>query len=63
MYKDAGVTEEFLFIQSSNVVKEKYWQLFGLFNRVNEEVFKQVSHLYKIKIETEAQQQEERTAA
>ena len=33
-YDDAGVSEEFLFIQASNMFKEKFWQFFGLFSRV-----------------------------
>ena len=35
-YIDAGVTEEFLFIETTNLFKEKFWQFFGLFKRVAE---------------------------
>merc|ERR1712178_620069 len=33
-YKDAGVTEDFLFIETTNLFKEKFWQFFGMFDRL-----------------------------
>lgn len=33
-YEDAGVTEDFLFKEATNMFKEKYWQFFGLLTRV-----------------------------
>ena len=35
-YEDAGVTEDFLFKEATNMFKEKYWQFFGLLTRVTE---------------------------
>ena len=35
-YEDAGVSEMYLFTASSNLFKEKYWQLYGIFSRVTE---------------------------
>ena len=35
-YIDAGVTETFLFVETTNLFKEKFWQFFGLFDRVEE---------------------------
>ena len=36
-YNVAGVTEDFLFKESTNMFKEKYWQFFGLVTRVTKE--------------------------
>merc|ERR1712178_460552 len=36
-YNNAGVTEDYLFKQSTSIFKEKYWQFFGLFSRITEE--------------------------
>ena len=36
-YEDAGVTEDFLFKEATNMFKEKYWQFFGLITRTTEE--------------------------
>ena len=33
-YEDAGVTEDFLFKEGTNMFKEKYWEFFGLISRV-----------------------------
>jgi hypothetical protein len=33
-YADAGVTEDFLFKEATNMFKEKYWQFFGILTRV-----------------------------
>ena len=35
-YDDGGVTEDFLFVETTNLFKEKFWQFFGLFDRVEE---------------------------
>jgi hypothetical protein len=35
-YEDAGVTEDFLFKEATNMFKEKYWQFFGLLTRTTE---------------------------
>ena len=34
-YANAGVTEDYLFKQSTSIFKEKYWMFFGLFQRVS----------------------------
>ena len=34
-YQAGGVTEDYLFKQSTNMFKEKYWEFFGLFTRVS----------------------------
>ena len=36
-YDDAGVTEDFLVKEDTNMFKEKYWQFFGLQTRVTKE--------------------------
>ena len=36
-YQNAGVTEDYLFKQSTEIFKEKYWMFFGLFQRVKQE--------------------------
>lgn len=35
-YKDAGVTEDFLFKEATDFFKERYWQFFGLVVRVTQ---------------------------
>ena len=35
-YEDAGVSEDFLFKEATNMFKEKYWQFFGLLTRITE---------------------------
>ena len=35
VYDDAGVTEDYLFRQSSNMFKEHFWKFFGMFSRLN----------------------------
>ena len=35
-YMDAGVTEEFIFLETTNLFKEKFWQFFGMFDRVSQ---------------------------
>ena len=35
-YGDAGVTEDYLFKQSTNMWKERFWQFFGIFHRVSD---------------------------
>jgi hypothetical protein len=36
-YEDAGVTEDFLFKESTNMFKERYWQFFGLLTRLTKD--------------------------
>jgi len=33
-YQDAGVTEDYLFKEGTDFFKERYWQFFGLIQRV-----------------------------
>ena len=35
-YIDAGITEDFLFVETTNLFKEKFWQFFGMFERVSQ---------------------------
>ena len=35
-YGDAGVTEDYLFKQSTNMWKERFWQFWGMFHRTSE---------------------------
>ena len=39
IYMDAGITEDYIFLTGQNVIKEKYWELFGLVNRINQAVY------------------------
>ena len=56
-YQDAGVSEQYIFQQMANMIKEQYWEFFGIFTRVSKTAYEKIITQYnaKVKILKEAQ--------